>query len=192
MTKEEKIIAIQHHVESIMSILGVERNNSTVGTPSRVAKMYVNEVFKNVNNENIEELNDSMTCFNKNFDGNELVIVKDIPFYSMCEHHLMPFSCKITVGYVPNTKIIGLSKIPRVVKYFSKKPQLQERLVNEIADYLQDLLGSDALFVLATDTIHTCVSARGIETYCETDTIACRGEEQYQFKSEFYTRVKGR
>lgn len=192
MTKEEKIIAIQHHVESIMSILGVERNNSTVGTPSRVAKMYVNEVFKNVNNENIEELNDSMTCFNKNFDGNELVIVKDIPFYSMCEHHLMPFSGKITVGYVPNTKIIGLSKIPRVVKYFSKKPQLQERLVNEIADYLQDLLGSDALFVLATDTIHTCVSARGIETYCETDTIACRGEEQYQFKSEFYTRVKGR
>lgn len=192
MTKEEKIIAIQHHVESIMSILGVERNNSTVGTPSRVAKMYVNEVFKNVNNENIEELNDSMTCFSKNFDGNELVIVKDIPFYSMCEHHLMPFSGKITVGYVPNTKIIGLSKIPRVVKYFSKKPQLQERLVNEIADYLQDLLGSDALFVLATDTIHTCVSARGIETYCETDTIACRGEEQYQFKSEFYTRVKGR
>ena len=192
MTKEEKIIAIQHHVESIMSILGVERNNSTVGTPSRVAKMYVNEVFKNVNNENIEELNDSMTCFNKNFDGNELVIVKDIPFYSMCEHHLMPFSGKITVGYVPNTKIIGLSKIPRVVKYFSKKPQLQERLVNEIADYLQDLLGSDGLFVLATDTIHTCVSARGIETYCETDTIACRGEEQYQFKSEFYTRVKGR
>lgn len=192
MTKEEKIIAIQHHVESIMSILGVERNNSTVGTPSRVAKMYVNEVFKNVNNGNIEELNDSMTCFNKNFDGNELVIVKDIPFYSMCEHHLMPFSGKITVGYVPNTKIIGLSKIPRVVKYFSKKPQLQERLVNEIADYLQGLLGSDALFVLATDTIHTCVSARGIETYCETDTIACRGEEQYQFKSEFYTRVKGR
>lgn len=192
MTKEEKIIAIQHHVESIMSILGVERNNSTVGTPSRVAKMYVNEVFKNVNNENIEELNDSMTCFNKNFDGNELVIVKDIPFYSMCEHHLMPFSGKITVGYVPNTKIIGLSKIPRVVKYFSKKPQLQERLVNEIADYLQGLLGSDALFVLATDTIHTCVSARGIETYCETDTIACRGEEQYQFKGEFYTRVKGR
>ena len=192
MTKEEKIIAIQHHVESIMSILGVERNNSTVGTPSIFAKMYVNEVFKNVNNENIEELNDSMTCFNKNFDGNELVIVKDIPFYSMCEHHLMPFSGKITVGYVPNTKIIGLSKIPRVVKYFSKKPQLQERLVNEIADYLQDLLGSDALFVLATDTIHTCVSARGIETYCETDTIACRGEEQYQFKSEFYTRVKGR
>lgn len=192
MTKEEKIIAIQHHVESIMSILGVERNNSTVGTPSRVAKMYVNEVFKNVNNENIEELNDSMTCFNKNFDGNELVIVKDIPFYSMCEHHLMPFSGKITVGYVPQDKIIGLSKIPRVVKYFSKKPQLQERLVNEIADYLQGLLGSDALFVLATDTIHTCVSARGIETYCETDTIACRGEEQYQFKSEFYTRVKGR
>lgn len=192
MTKEEKIIAIQHHVESIMSILGVERNNSTVGTPSRVAKMYVNEVFKNVNNENIEELNDSMTCFSKNFDGNELVIVKDIPFYSMCEHHLMPFSGKITVGYVPQDKIIGLSKIPRVVKYFSKKPQLQERLVNEIADYLQGLLGSDALFVLATDTIHTCVSARGIETYCETDTIACRGEEQYQFKSEFYTRVKGR
>ena len=192
MTKEEKIIAIQHHVESIMSILGVERNNSTVGTPSRVAKMYVNEVFKNVNNENIEELNDSMTCFNKNFDGNELVIVKDIPFYSMCEHHLMPFSGKITVGYVPNTKIIGLSKIPRVVKYFSKKPQLQERLVNEISAYLQDLLGSDALFVLATSTINNCVSERGIEKYCETDTIACRGEEQYQFKSEFYTRVKGR
>ena len=192
MTNEEKIMAVQHHVESILSILGVERNNSTIGTPKRVAKMYVNEVFRNVNNNNIEELNNSMTCFNKDFDGNELVIVKDIPFYSMCGHHLMPFSGKITVGYVPDDKIIGLSKIPRVVKYFSKKPQLQERLVNEIADYLQDLLNCNALYVLATETTHTCVSARGIETYCETDTIASRGEHSHYYKSEFYTRVNGR
>ena len=196
MTNEEqrmaKIMAIQHHVENILTILGVERNNSTIGTPKRVAKMYVNEVFKNVNNNNIEELNQSMTCFDKDFDGNELVIVKDIPFYSMCEHHLMPFNGKITVGYVPNDKIIGLSKIPRVVKYFSKKPQLQDRLVNEIADYLQDLLNCKALYVLATETTHTCVSARGIETYCETDTIATRGLDSQSFKSEFYTRVNGR
>lgn len=192
LTKEEKQIAIQRHMESILNILGVEQNASTVGTPKRIAKMYVNEVFENINNNNIDELDAKMTTFPIDYEGaSEMIVLKDIPFNSMCEHHFMPFSGKITVGYVPEEKIIGLSKIPRVVKYFSKKPQLQERLVNEIADYLQDLLNCKAIFVMARETTHTCVTARGVETYCDTDTLASRGEEQFEYKREFYTRLNG-
>lgn len=191
MTKEEKLLAIQRHMESILSILGVESTPSTVGTPKRIAKMYVNEIFQNINNETIQDLDEAMTLFPKDYNGGELIIVKDIPFYSCCEHHFMPFSGKVTVGYVPEDKIIGLSKIPRVVKYFSKKPQLQERYVNEIANYLQEKLQAKALYVLITDTEHTCVTARGIETHCNTDTFATRGEDSFHYKSEFFSRVRG-
>lgn len=194
LNKEEQIQAITHHMEAIMGILDIKRSPSTEGTPRRVAKMFVNEIFKNVNNENIQELKDSMTYFpNTNMDSSELVIVKDIPFYSTCEHHFMPFSGKITIGYVPNDKLVGLSKLPRVVKYFSKKPQLQERLVEEIADFLyEELDNPKALFVLARECVHTCVSARGIETYCETDTLVTKGFKREHFYDKFFTRIGGR
>lgn len=192
MNNQEKIDLITEHLEEVMKILDVPRNDSTIGTPKRIAKMYVNEVFANINNHNIkEELDSKMKFFLKDYPYSEMIILKDIPFYSMCEHHFMPFSGKITVAYVPTHKIVGLSKIPRVVKYFSKKPQLQERLVNEIADYLHENLNAQAIYVLCRETVHTCVTARGIETYCDTDTLACRGLNKEEYKCEFYNRLRG-
>lgn len=192
MKEQTKLDQLTGLFEQVMRVLEIPCTDSTLGTPKRIAKMYLNEVFANRNNENIEdELNNKMKFFSKDYDNSELIILKDIPFYSMCEHHFMPFSGKITVAYAPNDKIVGLSKIPRVVKYFSKKPQLQERLVNEIADYLYTKLNAKAVFVLARDTVHTCVTARGIETYCDTDTLACRGSATEKYKGEFYNRVRG-
>lgn len=189
--KELKQAQIEAHFESILYLLEIPITESTKGTAKRMAKMYMNEVFLNRNNFNIDELNAKMKTFpNEQRGREELIIIKDVPFFSMCEHHFMPFQGKITVGYVPNKEIVGLSKIPRVVKYFSKQPQLQERLVNDIADYLYELLNCEALFVLATETTHTCVQARGVETYCEVDSIACRGSEIREYKDEFYTRIR--
>lgn len=189
--KEYKMNRIETNMREIMELLEIPFTESTKGTPKRIAKMYLNEVFQNRNNHNLDELNDKMKTFpNEQRGVEELIIIKDIPFFSMCEHHFMPFQGKVTVGYVPNQKIIGLSKIPRVVKYFSKQPQLQERLVNDIADYLYEILDCDALYVLATETTHTCVQARGIETYCEVDAIACRGAQAKDYKQEFYTRIR--
>ena len=193
MNNNTKIDLITEKMKEVLDILGVTVNASTEGTPRRIAKMYVNEVFKNLSENSIEELDKRMTYFpnpNKKTESSSMVILKDIPFFSMCEHHFMPFSGKITVAYVPNDKIIGLSKIPRVVKHFSKKPQLQERLVKEIGDYLFDRLGKpSAVFVWANDCVHTCVSARGIETYCETDTLYKVGYKANEYMEEFLRRA---
>lgn len=180
---------IEKHIKDIMELIGIEVNESTEGTPKRVAKMFVNELFVNVNNETIDDLDNSMKVFPNN-GGSDLILLKDIPFYSTCEHHLMPFSGKVAVGYVPNKQIIGLSKIPRVVKYFSKKPQLQERLTQEICDYLAGVLEPLALYVKIYDTTHTCVTARGIETECSTDSIVTYGSRLY--RDEFLNSLKSK
>lgn len=186
MTNEEKINAIAEHVGQIMNIIGIEHSESTDKTPLRVAKMYVNEVFKN-ETADLEDLRKQITTFNNDM-GQSMVIVKDIPFYSTCEHHLMPFSGKITIGYIPRHRLVGLSKLPRIVKFFSKKAQLQERLVTQIADFIYEELDPLVVFVHATECVHTCVTARGIETYCETDTLVGRGNT-VRYQSEFLSRT---
>lgn len=188
--KEEKIDEIEYHVEQIMTILGITRTPSTMDTPSRVARMYVNEVFKHVNNQDIDTLKKQMTTFPLEGSNDEIIIIKDIEFHSMCEHHFMPFSGKIAVGYVPNSRIIGLSKIPRVVKYFSKKPQLQERLCQEIASFIHTSLDCKGIIVYCYDTKHTCVSDRGVEACCDTDTVYSENITG-DTRKEFFTRVRG-
>ena len=111
-----------------------------------------NELFVNRNNANIEELKARMKTFPNEYSS-DMVIVRDIDFDSICEHHWLPFSGKVTVGYVPNDKVIGLSKIPRVVKYFSRKPQLQEQLTTEIGEYLYNLLEPRAIFVEVEESL---------------------------------------
>lgn len=187
MTNEQKINMITEHVKQIMDILEIPETESTEKTPLRVAKMYVNEVFKNQTTD-IEELKAQVTTF-ENKMGQDMIIVKDIPFYSTCEHHLMPFSGKITIGYVPRHRLIGLSKLPRIVKFFSKKAQLQEHLVSEIAEFIKKELDPLVVFVHATECVHTCVTARGIETYCETDTLVSLGNDA-RYKTEFLSRIK--
>lgn len=165
---DNKVEEIKEHIEAIMKILGIPITESNKGTPLRVAKMYCNELFANRNNNNLEELNSRMKTFPNEYE-NDLVIIRDIEFDSICEHHWLPFSGKVTVGYVPNNKVIGLSKVPRVVKYFSKKPQLQEQLTQEIGEYLFNLLEPHAIFV-EVEATHQCVKCRGAESNCSTHT----------------------
>lgn len=163
-----KVESIKEHVQEIMNILEIEPTESNKNTPLRIAKMYVNEVFANVNDYNLKELKDTITVFPKEGDT-DLVVLKDIPFSSMCEHHFMPFFGKVSVGYVPNECIIGLSKIPRIIKYFSKRPQLQERLTSDIGTFLRDNIKPNAVFV-EIEAEHTCVKCRGAESDCKTRT----------------------
>ena len=185
---DNKVEAIKEHIEEIMRILEIPITESNKNTPLRIAKMYCNELFVNRNNANIEELKARMKTFPNEYSS-DMVIVRDIDFDSICEHHWLPFSGKVTVGYVPNDKVIGLSKVPRVVKYFSKKPQLQEQLTTEIGEFLFDLLEPHALFV-EVEATHQCVKCRGAESNCSTRTYYKRTnrgfEDSYQ---EFKDRM---
>lgn len=165
---DNKVEAIKGHLEEIMKILEIPVTVSNKNTPLRIAKMWCNEVFENRNNDHMQELKDTMTLFPNEYDSG-MVIIKDIPFNSMCEHHWLPFSGTVTVGYVPCACIIGLSKIPRVVRYFSRKPQLQEQFTSEIGEFLEELLEPYAIFVEVTAE-HQCVKCRGAESDCSTKT----------------------
>lgn len=167
---DNKVEAIKKHFESIMEILEIPVTPSTENTPLRIAKMYCNELFENRNGANLDKLNARMKVFP--FEGNpgDVVTLRSIPFNSQCEHHFIVFWGTVEVSYVPNEVIIGLSKIPRVVKYFSKRPQLQERLTNDIGEYLVALLNPRYLTV-KINAKHGCVMFRGAESDCETETF---------------------
>ena len=165
---DNKVEEIKKHIEAIADILGIEKNASNENTPLRVAKMYCNELFKNRNGANLEELNSRMKVF-PNEGTTPPITVSGIEFCSTCEHHWLPFMGLVTVSYVPDKTIVGLSKIPRVVKYFSQRPQLQERLTKDIGEYLVALLQPKSLTVEVTAT-HTCVMCRGAESNCSTST----------------------
>lgn len=168
LTENDIEAKIEEHIKAVMDLLELDITPSNEGTPHRVAKMWAKEVFANRNNRNIEELNAKMKTFPDEYN-NDLVIVRDIPFSSTCEHHWLPFSGKVTVAYVPNGKVIGLSKIPRVVKYFSKQPTLQEKLGRDIGNYLFEILEPCVIYVFITST-HSCVKCRGAESDCSTST----------------------
>lgn len=184
---DNKVEAVREHIESIMQILEIPITESNKNTPLRVAKMWCNELFENRNNYNIGELNSRMKLFPNEY-GENLIVMKDIEFNSVCEHHWLPFSGKVSVGYVPSDKVIGLSKIPRVVKYFSRKPQLQEQLTQEIGEYLYDLLKPSALYIMVEAT-HQCVKCRGAESDCSTITFYKKGESVHHYYDDFKDRM---
>ena len=190
---DNRVEKIRKNLEEVMDILEIERTNSNEDTPLRISKMWVNEIFANRNNNNLDELKAKMKVFDNIDNINELVVIKDIEFSSFCEHHWLPFSGKISVGYVPDKYIVGLSKVPRVVKYFSQKPQLQERLVKEVAEFLNAEIQPKCLFVMA-EAIHTCVMCRGAESDCETNTIYKIGMDNElapDYYKEFLSRTYG-
>lgn len=169
----QKQIAL--NIREIMALLDIEINDSNRETPKRIAKMLDEEIFANRSDSKgtLMKIIKQMTTFtNPQHGGAQPIEIKDIPFSSTCEHHWMPFMGKCSIMYVPDKKILGLSKFPRVVKFFSKKPQVQERLTQEILDFLQTVLEPKELVVRLYDVKHTCVSVRGIEAECSTDTIA--------------------
>lgn len=168
MTDNKTIREVEAHIGAIASLLGISPTESNRETPYRVAKMYCTELFKNLNAP-IEELDAKMKLFDATECSGGEVVIKDIPFHSVCEHHWLPFFGTCTISYVPDQSVLGLSKFPRVVDFYSRKPQLQERLTREIGNYLCGLLQPKSLTVTMTAT-HTCVMCRGIESPCETTT----------------------
>jgi GTP cyclohydrolase I len=158
-TDEEKIAAIEPHFRAIMETLGMDlRDDSLRGTPLRVAKMYVKELFYGLNPANMP----SMTLFENKFQYNEMLVEKNINFYTNCEHHFVPFFGKAHVAYISSGKVIGLSKLNRLVEYFSKRPQVQERLTMQVGKALQTVLQTQDVAVMM-DAKHLCVSSRGVK-----------------------------
>jgi GTP cyclohydrolase I len=158
-TEEEKIAAIEPHFRAIMEVLGLDLNDDSLrGTPLRVAKMYVKELFQGLNPANMP----SMALFENKFQYNEMLVEKNINFYTNCEHHFVPFFGKAHVAYISSGKVIGLSKLNRLVEYFSKRPQVQERLTMQIGKALQTVLQTQDVAVMM-DAKHLCVSSRGVK-----------------------------
>jgi GTP cyclohydrolase I len=159
MDDETKIELIEKNFRSIMEVLGLDlTDDSLKGTPRRVAKMYVQEIFKGLNPANAPKI----ALFENKYQYNQMLIERDITLYSNCEHHFVPIFGKAHVGYISNGMVIGLSKINRIVEYFSKRPQVQERLTVQIANYLRDVLQTEDVAVVI-DARHLCVSSRGVE-----------------------------
>ena len=152
ISDEEKIAAIEPHFKAIMEILGMDlRDDSLRGTPLRVAKMYVKELFQGLNPANMP----SMTLFENKFQYNEMLVEKNINFYTNCEHHFVPFFGKAHVAYISSGKVIGLSKLNRLVEYFSKRPQVQERLTMQVGKALQTVLQTQDVAIMM-DAKHLC------------------------------------
>ena len=158
MDDELKMELIEKHFREIMHIMGLDlTDDSLKGTPRRVAKMYVQEIFSGLNPANKPKV----ALFDNKYKYNEMLVEKDITFYSNCEHHFVPIIGKAHVAYISSGKVIGLSKINRVVQYFAKRPQVQERLTVQIANELKEMLQTEDVAVLL-DAKHLCVSSRGV------------------------------
>lgn len=159
LTDDQKIAIIEEHFTSIMHALGLDLNDESLsGTPYRVAKMYVKEIFNGLKPDN----KPVARKFGNKYAYKDMVVVKNINVTSFCEHHFLPFVGKAHVAYISTGKVIGLSKINRIVDYFSRRPQVQERLTLQIADELISALESDDVAVFL-ECKHLCVSTRGIK-----------------------------
>lgn len=156
---ELKVELIEKHFKEIMQILGLDlTDDSLKGTPHRVAKMYVKEVFKGLNpaNKPLAKL------FENKYQYKQMLVEKDISFYSNCEHHFVPIIGRAHLGYISNGKVVGLSKLNRIVRYFAARPQVQERMTVQIANELKSVLQTEDIAVLI-EADHLCVASRGIQ-----------------------------
>jgi GTP cyclohydrolase I len=176
-SEDEKIAAIEERFAEIMDILGLDLTDDSLrGTPKRVAKMYVKEIFNGLNPANKPK----MALFENKYKYNEMLVEKNISFYSNCEHHFVPIMGKAHIAYISNGTVVGLSKLNRLVDYFAKRPQVQERLTMQIAKELQKDLGTDDVAVLI-DAKHLCVASRGVEDDTSSTVTAFYGGK---FKDE--------
>jgi GTP cyclohydrolase IA len=183
LSDAEKIKAIEHHFQSIMDLLGLDLSDDSLsGTPHRVAKMYVKEIFQGLNPANKPKI----ALFDNKYRYNEMLVEKNISFYSNCEHHFVPIIGRAHVAYISNGKVIGLSKLNRLVEYFAKRPQVQERLTMQIAKELQKVLHTENVAVVI-DAKHLCVASRGVEDDTSSTVTAFYGGtfQNEQTKNEF-------
>lgn len=163
-----KIELISKKFKDIMDILGLDLSDDSLkDTPKRVAKMYVKEIFSGLNPAN----KPAIALFDNKYKYDEMVLEKNITFYSNCEHHFVPIIGKAHVAYISNGKVIGLSKLNRIVEYFAKRPQVQERLTIQIANELKQILNTEDVAVVI-DAKHLCVSMRGVKDESSTTITA--------------------
>jgi GTP cyclohydrolase I len=190
LTNKEKIDAIAHHFSSIMKILDLDLNDDSLkDTPRRVAKMYVEEIFEGLDDSKIPNIKK----FENSFDYKGIILEKNISLFSLCEHHFVPIIGKAHIGYFANKKIVGLSKLNRIVNFFSKKPQVQEKLTVQIVDFLKKELETEDVACII-DAQHLCVSMRGIKDVNSWTTTAEYSGKflESNFKNEFLQLIVGK
>jgi GTP cyclohydrolase I len=190
MDDEEKIDKIEGHFRKIMETLGLDlTDDSLQGTPRRVAKMYVQEVFSGLNPKN----RPVARLFENKYNYDQMLVEKDITFYSHCEHHFVPIYGKIHVAYFSSGKVVGLSKINRIVQYFAKRPQVQERLTVQIGKELEMILQTENVGVVV-DANHMCVASRGVgDTNSKTGTAYFSGKfKDENVKREFLNYINAK
>jgi GTP cyclohydrolase I len=190
LSDSEKIKQIEHHFGKIMDILGLDlTDDSLQGTPHRVAKMYVKEIFSGLNPENFPDIK----LFENKYHYNQMLVEKNITFYSNCEHHFVPIIGKAQVAYISSGKVIGLSKINRIVQYYAKRPQVQERLTMQITNALKKVLETEDVAVVI-DATHLCVASRGVNDVNSSTVIShfCGKFNDDSIKAEFlkYIEIK--
>jgi GTP cyclohydrolase I len=175
MSPGEKIEKISRHVEKILEILGLDVSDDSIcGTPRRVAKMYVNEVFRGLLPENMP----SMSTFDNKYNYGEMLVEKNIRVFSTCEHHLLPIVGFAHVAYISNGRVVGLSKLNRIVDYFSRRPQVQERLTRQIVEFLKETLKTEDV-ACVIDAKHLCVNSRGVQ-HPESSTVTAEFGGKFQ------------
>lgn len=184
MDDDLKIELIEKHFREIMYVLGLDlTDDSLKGTPKRVAKMFIKEVFSGLDPKNKPDAK----LFENKYKYNEMLVEKDITFFSHCEHHFVPIYGKAHVAYISNGSVIGLSKINRIVQYFAKRPQVQERLTMQIGNELKEILGTEDVAVVI-DANHMCVSSRGVGDVNSSTVTSFYGgkfERDDQSRNEF-------
>ncbi|MBC5841183.1 GTP cyclohydrolase I FolE [Flavobacterium sp. F-380] len=188
ITDDEKIEKIKKDVENILLTLGMDLNDDSMkGTPNRVAKMFVKEIFGGLN----PEKKPKASTFENNYKYGEMLVEKNITLYSTCEHHLLPIIGRAHVAYISNGRVIGLSKMNRIVEYYSKRPQVQERLTMQIVQELQRALGTEDV-ACVIDAKHLCVNSRGISDI-ESSTVTSEFGGKFkepQARREFLDYIK--
>lgn len=179
MADEEKISIIQDHFEKIMDTLGLDlTDDSLKGTPKRVAKMFVQEIFGGLH----PDRKPSASTFDNKYQYGEMLVEKNIVVYSTCEHHFLPIVGRAHVAYISKGRVIGLSKMNRIVDYFAKRPQVQERMTKQIVAALQEALGTDDV-ACVIDAKHLCVNSRGIRDI-ESSTVTAEFGGLFQEESK--------
>lgn len=183
----EKMMVIEDHFHAIMEVMGLDMTDDSLkGTPHRVAKMFIKEIFSGLNPENKPKI----SVFENSYHYHKMLVEAAISFNSTCEHHFLPIIGKAHIGYVSSGKVIGLSKLNRIVDYYSRRPQVQERLIMQIFNELKTVLDTDDVIVVM-EAKHLCVSSRGIQDESSfTSTIQYGGIfNEKENRNDFFNLV---
>jgi GTP cyclohydrolase I len=190
MSNQQKMNVIADHFQAIMETLGLDLTDDSLrGTPHRVSKMFVEEIFSGLDPKNKPKL----SVFENSYHYDKMLVEANINFNSTCEHHFLPIIGKAHIGYVSSGKVIGLSKLNRIVDYYSRRPQVQERLIMQIFNELKSVLETDSV-IIVMEAKHLCVSSRGIKDESSyTSTIQYGGifnEEEH--RNDFFNLLKSK